>query len=510
MANLFMSTLKLSVTASYGVLFILVIRLLLKKSPKKYSYFLWFIVLFKLIYPFTFETPFSIMPKNNMHIYTLEDFVTSIPRPIDTDITVAPINPIDMIPFTHFISIIWFIVVIILLACSLLKLKLFKKSLNEVYDSKNNTYTSDKIITAFVLGVLRPKIYIPHNLKKHEKDYIIEHEIFHIKRYDHIVKPIFFFLVCIHWFNPLILIAYHQMIKDMEMSCDESVISKLGNTIKKDYSNSLLAFAVNEQSTINKLAFGNNDVKKRIKNILTYKKPKKVLIVLSSIFIIFIIFITLGEVMTPIVTPLKYASSTTPRNIEIIDSKINNSLNLTIEHTNFKTLPDYNYSGTNIYEKIVTEAALARFEKYYAGQFNIVDTHIFDVYEEKNKIKIFANIHATGFILAEGIVYPQSGFSIPTAITCLKNEDGSYTIEKYEEPSDGDFYASSIKKFCKMPISEQKISGLANEMIKFTLYDTEELNSLELKLKEHLLKHGHTNIFYLKDQYPDDNYIEIT
>lgn len=506
MANLFMSTLKLSLTASYAILIIFIVRLLLKKAPKKYSYFLWFIVLFKLICPFTFESNFSIMPRNDMNFYSLENFASNIPRAINMDLTVAPIESMRVIPITQTLSILWFITVFFIITYSFFNLKRFQKSLNGIYNHKNNLYTSDRIKTAFVLGIISPKIYIPHNLKEHEKTYIIEHEKFHIKRYDYIVKPIFFFLVCIHWFNPLVLIAYHQMIKDMEMSCDEAVILKLGNNIKKDYSTSLLTFAINEQSTMNKLAFGSNDVKKRIKNILSYKKPKKILIVLSSIFVIFISFITLSEITNPIETD----PDSFPRNIEVVDSKINHSANLEVLYNKYEDIPDYVYDGNNMIEKIATIAALERFEKHYAGQFNIADTHIFGVYEEENKVKIFANIHAEGFILSEGIVYSQSGFSIPTAITCRKNEDGSYTVEKYEQPSAGSYYAPSIEKYCTMPVSNEKISGLVDEILSFSNSHTEDLNSLELKLQKHLLKHDYTNISYLKYQYPKDTYFKIT
>jgi beta-lactamase regulating signal transducer with metallopeptidase domain len=144
------------------------------------------------------------MPISPINIYSLEDITSSIPRSINTAITIPPTSPMTSIPFTQITSIIWFLVVIFILSYSFFNFNKFKKTLKTSYNTKDNIYQSDTIKTPFVLGILKPKIYIPVAIKSHEEEYILEHEKIHIKRYDYIIKLIFYITACIHWFNPLI------------------------------------------------------------------------------------------------------------------------------------------------------------------------------------------------------------------------------------------------------------------------------------------------------------------
>lgn len=125
-----------------------------------------------------------------------------------------------------------------------------------------------------VFGLIRPRIYIPYNLSETTKPYVIKHKKIHIKRYDHIIKFLFFVAASIHWFNPLVWLAFYLMTKDMELSCDEKVITQMGNHIKQDYSHSLLSLSTNRRIIgRSPLAFGGENTKQRIKNILNYKNP---------------------------------------------------------------------------------------------------------------------------------------------------------------------------------------------------------------------------------------------
>lgn len=152
-------------------------------------------------------------------------------------------------------------------------LQLTKKLKNAVHD-RDNIYLSDQIDTAFVLGAFRPKIYLPSYLGDTQRDYILLHEQTHIRRLDHMVKLAGFFVLLLHWFNPLVWIAFYASGKDMEMSCDEAVVKKLGNGVKKDYSTSLLSLATGRKIVGGTpLAFGEGDTRGRIKNVLNYKKP---------------------------------------------------------------------------------------------------------------------------------------------------------------------------------------------------------------------------------------------
>lgn len=150
-----------------------------------------------------------------------------------------------------------------------------------------NVYESDQIDTAFVFGLIKPKIYIPVNLTESEKIYIIEHEKVHIKRKDYVTKIIAFLILIIHWFNPIMWISFILMTRDMEMSCDERVMKNLGEDIKTNYSYSLLNLAVNKGNTFNiPLSFSENNIKSRIENVLNYKKPKKWFILIIALAIV--------------------------------------------------------------------------------------------------------------------------------------------------------------------------------------------------------------------------------
>ncbi|MGL5066294.1 MAG: M56 family metallopeptidase [Sarcina sp.] len=478
MSSLFMNIVDLSITASYAIIFITTARFFLKKAPKKFSYFLWFIVLFKLIIPITFESNLSIMPITDIDVYSLEDFVSAPTRPIDIDETVIPLDQAS-IPFTQITAVLWFLTTSAILLYSFTSFNKFRKKLINSHNIKENIYTSDIIKTPFVLGILKPKIYIPTTLKPYEEDYIIEHEKTHIKRYDHIVQLVFFIITCIHWFNPLIWISYNLMTKDMEMSCDEGIISKFGK-----------------------------DIKNRIKNVLSYKNPKTLIVTLSLIGISLISVSIISSKTTPL--DISLSSDSNPRIIEPIDNdNPSDSNSLCASYEYYEILPDYSYTRDDVAKRIAIESALQRFRKISRGQFNIADAHIYGVYQEKDKIKIFTDILIQGFVLSENIIYTQNGQSVLTAITCTKNKDGSYTVDKYEEANDDAFYGPSIEKFCTMPISKKKIVNLSKEILTRPPLPQESF-TFEILLKEHLIKNNKTGVSYLYSEYPKNTYIDLT
>lgn len=141
---------------------------------------------------------------------------------------------------------------------------------------KENIYITDERVSPFVMGILRPRIYLPGNLGPEEQEYIILHEKFHIRRLDHVAKPIAFAALCIHWFNPLVWIAFVLFCKDMEMSCDEAVIKRMGENIRADYSASLLALSTPHRIIRGiPVDFGEGDTKGRVKNLASFRKTRK-------------------------------------------------------------------------------------------------------------------------------------------------------------------------------------------------------------------------------------------
>lgn len=316
MEKLFLTVLKMSIMSSYVILFVLIARLLLKKCPKIFSYMIWAVVLFRLICPISFESKLSLIPNNSIAEgsitlkkplinYSSEDLTNNIyeesenlkenteTNSINTSNNTA--NPLDI---TSIASTVWIIAISIMIFYSIYSFIKLKNHLKNSRLIRENVYEIDNIDTAFVIGIINPKIYIPKGLSKNEEQYILAHERIHIKRYDYIIKMIAYLALIIHWFNPLVWLSFILMSKDMEMSCDEAVVKELGNKIKKEYSKSLLSFATDKKSVaLAPIAFGEGDVKSRIKNILNYNKPR---FWITTISVIVVITVGLGLMFNPI------------------------------------------------------------------------------------------------------------------------------------------------------------------------------------------------------------------
>lgn len=297
MEKLFLQILSLSLSGSYVILAVLAIRICLKKAPKIFSYVLWAAVFFRLLCPFTFESAWSLMPikteaipaqivyeevpKINSGVEKLDNIInTALPAATPE----ASINPIQIGLVIG--EAVWCIGMMVIIGQSVVSMLKLKKKLKQANWVSQNIYESKHIETAFVLGLIKPRIYLPYGLTEEEYKYIVRHEEIHIKRFDPIFKWIAFIAVCMHWFNPLVWLAFKMMSEDMELSCDEKVIKELGHEIKREYSFSLLAIATKTRGKKNyTLAFGENDTKSRVKNILAYKKPKIWVISLSIIIV---------------------------------------------------------------------------------------------------------------------------------------------------------------------------------------------------------------------------------
>ncbi|EHQ89048.1 DUF5301 domain-containing protein [Desulfosporosinus youngiae] len=307
--GMFTTVLNMSITASYVAGGVILVRMLLRKAPKIFSYALWAVVLFRLIFPFSFTTAFSFLGLLNVNSqnkagvleYVPPD-IGSMPAPaLQSDIgsldstvnsslpqtaPIASVNPLQM--WMDVFSLIWLAGIIVLLSYSVLSYIKIKRQLLTATLVKDNIYESDQIGTAFVCGFIHPKIYVPVSVRDADLSYILEHERTHIQRRDYLIKPLAFLALILHWFNPLMWLSFAFMSRDMEMSCDESVLQKMNQDAKGGYSNSLLSLSVKRNGLFaaNPLAFGESHVKARIKNVLNYKKPVFWVVIASTIVLI--------------------------------------------------------------------------------------------------------------------------------------------------------------------------------------------------------------------------------
>jgi len=309
--SIFMQVLDMGNTASIVILVVLLARLLLKKVPKVFSYALWAVVLFRLLCPFTFEATVSIMPEmaSVSQDYSLSEAPISVlgaaeaayhavGDALNGGLGVQDIRTTekDEEGRTKYVGSLWWDVWIlfgqyvwvagmgVMLLYSTVSYLKIRKKLLVVVPLRDNIFLADDINSPFVVGLFRPKIYLPCNLEEKEQEYIILHEQYHIKRLDHVVKALAFLALAIHWFNPLVWVAFILASKDMEMSCDEAVVKKMGDDVRADYSASLLTLATGRRIIAGTpLAFGEGDTKSRIRNLANWRKPAFWVIAVSVI-----------------------------------------------------------------------------------------------------------------------------------------------------------------------------------------------------------------------------------
>ena len=284
MATFITRLINMNITAAYVIAAIYIIRLFIIKLPKKYSYMLWIFAGFRLVCPFSLPSALSLfnisflrntgmkyvpydmgnaaVPTVNTAAEQLSSSANSLPPTAGTDTMLS------------IMFLIWLgVFLTIIVHKAILYINTYKM-VSKAVIYKDNIYQCDNIPTPFVMGIFKPKIYIPFRMSKKELSYIICHEKHHIKRHDTLIKAAASLLVSIHWFDPLVWLAYRSMTADMEESCDEAVIEAMGEEIKGDYSASILSFALNRRPM--PLSFGEGSAKRRIKNVLSYKKPKKI------------------------------------------------------------------------------------------------------------------------------------------------------------------------------------------------------------------------------------------
>lgn len=292
MEDIFMKLLNMSITASWLILAVLCLRLLFRKAPKWIHCLLWGVVAFRLVCPVSIVSQYSVLPSTEpiksctITEGRVQDYVPSV----DSDLTIveSKINPMlaetfayngweSVAPFQLFIygvSIIWCIGIVLLMVYALLSTYKIRCSLREAICYRNNIFICDTVKSPFIMGIMNPKIYLSSSVKAEDMDYIVAHELAHLKRKDHWWKLLGYLLLCVYWFHPLVWIAYILFCKDIELACDEKVIKTMSFEEKKQYSHVLVSCSQPKNFVmVYPLAFGEVGVKERVESILNYKKP---------------------------------------------------------------------------------------------------------------------------------------------------------------------------------------------------------------------------------------------
>ena len=297
MNELFLKIINMSISASWLVLAVLILRFVLKKAPKWINVLLWGIVAIRLICPFSFESPLSLIPSAetiplnigmdstptiNSGISAINNAVNPIISQSNTPMAGASINPLQItIGIYEYIWIFGMIALALYTAISYWRLC---RKVDTAVRYKDNIFQSENVSSPFVFGIIKPRIYLPFKMNGQDLEHVVAHEHAHIRRKDHWWKPFGFLLLTIHWFNPLMWMAYVLLCRDIELACDEKVIKELGNEQRGDYTQALVACSVNRRMIAAcPLTFGEVGVKERVKSVMNYKKPALWVIIIAVI-----------------------------------------------------------------------------------------------------------------------------------------------------------------------------------------------------------------------------------
>ena len=341
METLFLKLVNMSITASWLVLAVIAVRLIFKKAPKWILCLLWGLVAFRLICPFSIESSLSLIPDSEPlsqeYVYTTEavkpahgDILDSEGNVIleqhpaaNGDILDAEGNVIVEVwdstriypekeqthSWMYILSRIWVIGFCVMLTYTAVSYYLLKKKVATAIPLKRGIKQSEYVDSPFVLGIIRPVIYLPFSMEEGDMTYVIAHEKAHIRRRDHWWKPFGFLLLSIYWFNPVLWVAYILLCRDIEAACDEKVIRDMDKDGRRAYSTALLNCSVHRRRIAAcPLAFGEVGVKARVKSVMNYRKPAfwVILIALIASVIVAVCFLTNPKDVLPVTVDVDY------------------------------------------------------------------------------------------------------------------------------------------------------------------------------------------------------------
>ena len=295
MAEVFQKALNMGIAASWLILAVVVLRFVLKKAPKRFRLMLWAIVGLRLVLPWSFKSALSLIPSAETlpqgimleRTPELNTGITALNNAINPGFTQAfmpetgsSANPLQvLLPIA---SLIWLAGAAAMLIWALASWLRLRSRMRTAVRLEGNVYESEMAGGPFVLGLFRPRIYLPFGLGEADRGHVLAHEREHIRRGDQVVKLLGFLLLCLHWFNPLVWLAYALLCRDIELACDEHVVRNMGSGERADYSQTLLELSRPKRFvSVCPLAFGEAPVKSRVKSVLNYKKPAFWLVLLA-------------------------------------------------------------------------------------------------------------------------------------------------------------------------------------------------------------------------------------
>lgn len=463
MDAIFLKIVNMSITASWLVLAVLVLRLLLKRVPRAISCVLWVIVALRLIIPFSFESAISLVPSAetipndfvsvekpeiDSGIYGVDDLINPIISDVLARPAVTPIEPGDVsgtqsgsldtsapTPSTpdktpgeenvesetpakslvSILSVVWIAGIVLMLVYMLATYVRIKRRVGEAVSDGENIMICDMVTSPFILGVIRPRIYLPSSLDKADREYVLAHERAHLSRRDHLWKPLGFVLLAVYWFNPILWLAYVLLCRDIEIACDEKVIRQMGTEVKKPYSEALINCSMPRRMIAAcPLAFGEVGVKGRIKAVLNYKKPAFWIIILAvvAVAVTSVCFLT-----DPLSEPAKDGFGSYENRIKTADLEMSTEL-------------------TEAFE-----AAIKRMNRTstYKSIYVSIDYTLHGIYENQNAVKVYATVMYGEYTVWQGALITLHEVNETVEISFSKKDNG-FALVSYKRPEGEKLY----------------------------------------------------------------------
>ena len=509
MERIFIQLVNMSLVAGWLILAVLLIRGIFNKLPKAFRCVMWGLVALRLICPWSIESDMSIIPKaeiiandgnkisilsnhkelgdnnkvelqsenlgNNVNVnnsYEGNKLDTTVKENnsivngnsniissnnsnsnnVNTDnanINTGKSNEKEtsFSISTSALSKVWIMGIAFMVVYYMVSYVILKRKVRVSIRYEKNVYLCDNIPSAFILGLVRPKIYAPSHLSKVELANVIKHERAHLNRHDNWWKPLGFLLLSVYWFNPIIWVAYIMFCKDVELACDEKVVKIMDVAEVKEYSNTLLECSISRKLIVAApLAFGEVAVKSRIKSVMNYKKPTFWVIILS---IAISVVIAIGFMTNPATKDKNNLSNEVGENSET--------------DTTDTTEPNDTIIKLGL-EEIISEAIQRKnIGIAHYGNCELFDSYrIVDVEEKDGKDIYYLQVVCRGYVCEDGLVNPVSAVVTSAVVTVKFDKDGSYVLEEYWEPRDGSYLVNDIRDKCPDSIEDEMIHNYLN------------------------------------------------
>ena len=459
MSALFLKILNMSVCASWIAAAVLVLRFCLKRAPKWVNVLLWGFVAARLICPISIESALSLIPRADAissAVLTAPGQTAAAPVIGGAAAAGAAANPLQT--WIPILAWVWLAGVVVLFLYTTVSTLRLRRQVCEAVRLRGNIYQSEQVASPFVLGTFQPRIYLPYRMGSRDQQHVIAHEQAHLRRGDHLWKPLGFLLLTIHWFNPLMWLSYVLLCRDIELACDEKVIKELGFEQRADYMQALVSCSVSRRRIAAcPLAFGEIGVKERVKSVMNYKKPTFWIILAAIIacIVLAVCFLT-DPVASRTEQPSDPAVSNTEATPDPADTAPEEPAqpteqddNLSAEQEAMKDeLSAAEEADNSVLDELIGKAVLDHYaDAVQPGQIH-VESHVVLAEDRRGTETV------TVYLLVLQEIYSTDGESltlengsyIPTAITfSLSTSSGAVT--EYWEPSDGSYSDDIRAKF---------------------------------------------------------------